>query len=372
MKIGILTLPLEINYGGILQAFALQRTLIKMGHNVVTIDRHNRKKYPSLRVHVLGYCKRMFLHYLRGKNVSTKWNPFISESDFFSSSVLTQKFISRNIELTKRIFSDQLVEIDEEYKFDAYVVGSDQIWNANYCPDSFLGYVKRDGVKKVVYAASCGNKSFFKDSYKVSISKELAKHFAGISVREKSLIELCKREIAVDVQWVLDPTLLLSKEEYLQVTENNVGTEPILFSYILDSNQKKDEIVSSLARTLNLTVVNGNRLNTEGDAAKAYPSVDDWIRNVNRSQFVITDSFHGTVFAILFNKQFMCIGNKKRGLSRFLSLLSIFGLENRLIDESNISNIDVVLKETIDYDIVNNIIDKERQNSLTFLRYSLQ
>jgi len=372
MKIGILTLPLETNYGGNLQAFALQRTLINLGHDVITIDRHNRREYPSLRVHILGYCKRLFFHYVKGKNVSTKWNPFISDEEYASSAIETQKFISRNIKLTRRIFSDQLVEIENDYQFDAYVVGSDQIWNGNYCPSSFLDFVKREGVKKVVYAASCGNNSFFSDSSKTRICRDLAKDFSGISVRENILVDLCKQKLSIDAQWVLDPTMLLSQDDYLSVTKNNVGSIPVLFSYILDSDSTKDAVVANIAKSLDLPVINGNRVNNEGDASKTFPPVDDWIHNINRSQFVVTDSFHGTVFAIIFNKQFISIGNKKRGMSRFLSLLRKFGLENRLIDETKLSRANAILGQPIDFELVNSILEREKTESIKYLSKVLQ
>lgn len=137
MKIGILTLPQETNYGGILQAYALQHTLRGMGHDAITIDRHNRKEYPSWWIHFAGYCKRIIQHYLEGKNVTTKWNPIVSPEEYAILSSETQRFIDRNIKLTKRVFSDELADIENEYQFDAYVVGSDQVWQEYYCPASF-------------------------------------------------------------------------------------------------------------------------------------------------------------------------------------------------------------------------------------------
>ncbi len=192
MKIGILTLPQETNYGGILQAFALQRVLRNMGHDVLTIDRHNRREYPSFGCHIAGYMKRLAQHYLQGKkNVSVKWNPFLSSDEYDRISKDTQKFIDRNIRLTRRVFSDQLAEIDKEYRFDAYVVGSDQVWLDNYCPESFLSFVSRANVTKLVYAASCGKKSFFDNPAKLKVCRELVKDFKSVSVREEHLVALC-------------------------------------------------------------------------------------------------------------------------------------------------------------------------------------
>ncbi len=373
MKIGILTLPQETNYGGILQAFALQRTLIKMGHDAITIDRHNCKEYPSIKIHIAGFCKRLFQHYLQGKrNVSTKWNPFISADEYKSASAETQKFIDRNLRLTKRVFSNQLDEIEKEYQFDAYIVGSDQVWLDYYCPASFLDFVKRKDVKRVTYAASCGQKSFFKNAAKVSQCRDFAKLFNGISVREAQLIEKCKEYLGIDVQWVLDPTLLLNPSEYLDATRPDIiDKEPVLFSYILDSNEDIKVIVNTIANKLNLPIVNGNRIHEIGNAGKVYPSVDSWLQNINRARFVITDSFHGTVFSILFNKPFLSIGNYGRGIERFQSLLERFELDDRLFTNIDLESILLKVNTNIDFERVNRIINEERVKSFEFLQKSL-
>lgn len=344
----------------------MQRVLRNMGHDAMTIDRHKRKQYPSLKVHIAGYLKRLFQHYLQGKkNVSVKWNPFISDQDYKAVSEKTQAFINRNMKMTRWVYTDQLAEIDNEYQFDAYVVGSDQVWLDYYCPSSFLDFVKRPGVKKLFYAASCGKLSFFINSAKVAVCRELVKSFSGVSVREESLLQPCKEKLGVDALWVLDPTMLLERSDYLEATECNADTKPIIFSYILDQNPEKDALVNAIASHKNLPVVNGNRKN--GGKNAVFPSVDDWIQNINRSEFVVTDSFHGTVFAILFNKPFVTIGNVGRGLARFESLLGRFGLHDRLVEDIQI---DVILKlsdEQIDFSKVNGIIDDERAKSLEYL-----
>lgn len=372
MRIGILTLPQETNYGGILQAFALQRTLRKMGHDAITIDRHNRKGYSSLLVHIAGYCKRLLQHYILGrKNVPIKWNANISPDEFKLVSGETQKFIERNILLTRSVFSDELAEIEKEYQFDAYVVGSDQVWLEYYCPSSFLSFVHREGVKRVCYAASCGKKSFFNYPDKVKQCRNLAPLFDGISVREDYLIPLCKDKLGVDAQWVLDPTMLLDPKDYLDASLCNVDNTPILFSYILDPDHEKDTIINSIADMLSVPIVNGSRIYETG-SSPVYPSVDDWLYNINRAKFVVTDSFHGTVFSILFNKPFLSIGNARRGMARFQSLLKRFGLEDRLIF-INGTETDYLTKvrESIDYDKVNHYLSIERVKSFNFIVKSL-
>lgn len=375
MRIGILTLPLEVNYGGILQAFALQKTLLKMGFDAVTIDRHNRRKYSSLWRHLASYGKRLLQYYILRKDVCTRWNPFISDDDFLIFSSNTQKFINRNIRLTKRVYSDELKKIDEEYRFDTYVVGSDQIWLDNYCPGTFLDFVNRPNVRKVVYAASCNERnSFFNKASKVRLCKELAKNFQGISVREKFLVPKCQERLGIEAEWVLDPTMLLASEEYLEVIDSKEGDDPVVFSYLLDDTPSKRNIVDSIVKELGIPSVDGNIVGkVDGHVRKIqpYPSVDDWLRNLHRSRFVVTDSFHGTVFSILFNKPFVTIGNTRRGLNRFKSLLELFGLESRIIGQDELSKAISLVCENIDFESVNNLLNRRREESLSFIRKNL-
>ena len=112
-----------------------------------------------------------------------------------------------------------------------------------------------------------------------------------------------------------------------------------------------------------MTLIDGNRIYND----EPFPSVDDWIRNLNRACFVVTDSFHGTVFSILFNKQFVSIGNASRGLSRFQSLLGMFGLESRLVGDASEADVSVLLGNEIDFDNVNAVLAVKRSLSLNFL-----
>lgn len=370
MRIGILTLPQETNYGGILQAFALQHTLRKMGHEPITVDRHNRREYPSLGIHVLGFVKRIFQHYIMHKDITVKWNPFLSDVAFEKSMSEMRKFVNRNMQMTYSVYSDQLQQVEDEYLFDAYVVGSDQVWLKNYCPNSFLDFVKREGVVKVIYAASCSSNSFFKDNNKIKVCAELAKQFTGISVREKQLIEQCQTYLGITPQWIIDPTMLLTSQEYLDAAISQSSNSPCIFTYILDENSKKESIIYKVKSEIGLPIVRGNN-KTIVDGIAIADSVDKWLHSIYQSSFVVTDSFHGTVFAILFNKPFVSIVNKERGADRFISLLSMFGLESRLICEKDDIDTKTIIDNVIDYDKVNNILEIEKKKALSFLAKSL-
>ena len=376
MKIGILTLPLETNYGGILQAFALQRVLHSMGHEVLTIDRHNRKAYKSFGANVLGFCNRLKQKYLEGKDVSIRWNPFMSREVYRKITYQTRDFVTRNMVLTREVWSDQLAEIDKEYQFDAYVVGSDQVWLPGYFPGSFLNFVTRKNVIKLFYAAS-GNFGFINRKENVEACKRFASEFNAISVREDALVGISEKYLGKKTELVLDPTLLLDSEDYLSVTKNNVGEEPILFVYVLDSSKEKDSLINAVNEKTKLPVVKVNASTTYVKKTGInideciFPPVDDWLRNLYRADYVITDSFHGTVFSILFNKQFIAIGNAKRGMNRFTSLLKLFHLEDRLITEFNKEYIDKLTNKKINFQVVNSILMCKRIESLSFLERNL-
>lgn len=378
MKIGILTLSLETNYGGILQAFALQKVLRDMGHDVYTIDRHNRRKYKSLKNNVLGYAKRIIQRYVMHRNVPVCWNPFMSDEVYKKISSNTRDFVSRNMKMTRECWSDELSEIDNEYQFDAYVVGSDQVWLPAYYPTSFLSFVKRPNVIKVIYAASCGKKSFLDvEGAKEDVAK-YAKGFSGISVREDNLAQRTAKYLGETPVHVLDPTMLLTPDDYLNATFDKMGHEPIVFSYILDMNEEKSHLTKDISMKLSLPLVEGNttcpyvKSNTTDINKCIFPSVDNWIRNLQRADFVVTDSFHGTVFAILFNKQFLTIGNEKRGMGRFISLLKQFDLEDRMVVNFTKTSILGKIQERIDYSVVNRKLQEQKVKSLAFLIQSLE
>lgn len=377
MKIGILTHALETNYGGILQAFALQKVLRDMGHEVYTIDRHDRRAYKSLKANILGYAKRNIQRYLQHKNVPVCWNPFITDEVYKIITSNTRDFVARNMNMTRECWSDELAEIDNEYKFDAYVVGSDQVWLPAYYPTSFLSFVKRPNVIKVVYAASCGRKSFLDvEGAKENVAK-YAEGFSGISVREDTLVNQTAKYLGVTPIHVLDPTMLLTPIDYLNASFDNVGTEPIVFSYILDMNEEKSELAKAISKKLSLPLIEGNTtclyVKSKGvDVTKCtFPPVDNWIRNLQRAEFVVTDSFHGTVFAILFNKQFVTVGNEKRGIGRFKSLLRQFDLEDRMVVNISFPEIMDTLQKKIDYVVVNCKIQELKLKSFTFLQNSM-
>lgn len=337
MKIGILTLPLHTNYGGILQAYALQTVLKKMGHEVVVFDNSNRRKVPGLKI----YLKRLYRKYIKGRNFvffeELKYNreyPVISQN--------IQPFINRYIN-RKELKSFEDIN---ESEYDAIIVGSDQVWRHFYFPsmwqcnidDAFLGFAKDWNIKRIAYAASFGTDEWEYTNSETEICRNLLSSFDGTSVREDSAVKLCAKHFAHNPVHVLDPTMLLDKEDYIETfmiakTEKSKGT---LLNYILDWNEQKHELIAKISKDRSLVPFEVNS-NTDDSKAplsdRVQPSVESWLRGFYDAKFVVTDSFHACVFAILFGKPFVAIGNVTRGMSRFNSLLGMFGLLGHLITD---------------------------------------
>lgn len=336
MKIGILTLPLHTNYGGILQAYALQTVLERMGHEVEVIDTPNIKSSPSL--WTIG---KRIIKKLLGRKVSLflekKYN-----KEFPIISQYTQLFVDKYIHRKVVNTPEELQEDD----FDAIVVGSDQIWRPKYygkIENAYLKFAKDWNIKRIAYAASFGTDEWEYTPHQTARCGELLRMFDAVSVREASGVGLCKEYFGVEAKHVLDPTMLLNKEDYIKLIET-AGTpksKGTLLNYILDDTPEKRALIEQIAKDKGLVPFRVNSRVEDHNAPleeRIQPPVEQWLRGFYDAEFVVTDSFHACVFSILFNKPFVVVGNKERGMARFISLLKMFGLENRLIcsvDEYN-------------------------------------
>ena len=378
MKIGILTQPLYTNYGGLLQAFALQMVLKQMGHEVLTIDKRLREE--SLFKKICSITKRFGFRIFCCKHTLIRVWPTIKEQNLIAQN--TNRFISENIRITERIDSLKSFSLLKKNDFEAYIVGSDQVWRPEYSPcitNYFLDFIdKKENVKRIAYSASFGVDNWEFSSKLTEQCASFAKNFDAISVREDSAVRLCKEYLGVDANHVLDPTMLLPKEDYVKLVEkdNIPKSKGTLMAYVLDKSYENTEIIEKIAKELNLTPFSVMPEKTFSEVGKKcieyciFPPVTEWIRGFMDAAFVVTDSFHGTVFSIIFNKPFISIGNTRRGLTRFTSLLKIFGLEERLILSSNELTSEKI-NTTIDFTRVNQIKKKKRQLALMFLDKAL-
>ena len=352
MKIGILTLPLHTNYGGILQAYALFTVLQNMGHSVTLID---DKLYT-----IETWKERLSLirwNAMKRIGLKSTCHPQIEQQN-------EMKFILPFI--SKHLPNQISVSKVRPNLFDAIVVGSDQVWRGAYSTNLFryfLDFTKGWSVKRYAYAASFGVDNWSQDESVLMACKRLIKNFDYISVREKSGIEVCSKMLEIKADWVIDPTMLLTKENYLSICTHQM-TSPActsLATYVLDRSEKTQKMINLIAEQEGLPVID---MQSSIDGRYKRP-IEHWLKSIAQSEYVFTDSFHGTVFAILFNKPFIVCGNKERGQPRFETLLSMTGLTDRMI--SSIEDIPIVLSRNIDWQKVNAKVDKERMRCLNIL-----
>ena len=372
MKIGILTLPLCNNYGGILQAYALQTVLERYGNEVVVID--IAQPVPVLRI-FLRIVKRFVKKYLFLRKNITIFSERKKEKEDLITSKHTSLFISRHIhKMTYKKYSD-ICESD----YDAIVVGSDQVWRPDYFAGSikhaFLDFAKGwDNIIRISYAASFGTDDWLFTKRQTSECCYLIKKFNAVSVRELSAVDICQKHWNIQATAVLDPTLLLLKDTYEQIVcESNIPQSPgNLLCYILDETDEKQRIIDDIAERCNLVPFRVNSKYEDYSAQlseRIQPPVEQWLRGFMDAKFVLTDSFHATVFSILFKKNFYVIGNKERGITRFVSLLSQLGLEHRLISES--FEMPIFSSES-DWGVVDEKLDSLRRDSIDYLNAALR
>lgn len=336
-KIAIYTLPLERNYGGILQAFALNKILSKHGYDSYVLKTKNK-----------GLKNRI-------KAIIDSHNPI-------------KKFTRKNI----RILSiKQLDEINlSNNNINTIIVGSDQVWRKSFAPDLkyFLPNLSNN-INKIAYAASFGIDYWDYNTDETNIIKNIVKNsFSSISIREKSGIELCKKILDINPQFVLDPTLLLEAREYKNFFSENKTNK--IFIYLLDyKNKYNSNFIDKIKKEKNLQTIQIN-LYKNKIAKRILPTVpiETWLSYIYNSEIVITDSFHGCVFSILFNKEFYILPNEEGGNSRISSLLEIFKLENRIIKTDKHININ----QKIDWESVNNILTEYRNASIQYLLTSIK
>ena len=424
MKVAIFTLPLVNNYGGILQAYALQRALESYGFDAPVVN---------LKIRQRGLFSRDYLKFLLAKLIYFKKykNAEFSTLRYYAD---TQRFIARNIETTREIYSPAaLKRLFEQEQFGACVLGSDQVFNPPYF-DAFennfsLGFAPH-GCIKIAYAASFGGESF-KGARDLELHKANLAKFKAISVRERGATALCESVFGISgAAFVLDPTLLAGREVFekfispvgatssvkpgaadlaqsdagrteadgeqiaicaasqetkaaktggaaqnlngtaadiadtafsAQDACENVAQKGRIFAYILDQNERKSEILKSVSEREGLGVREVN------DKANRV-SIEEWLSLIAGAQLVITDSFHGCAFSILFNKPFFAFINENRGSSRFYSLFESFELQDRVIKSAS----DVSLSKQVDWARVNEILSRRREASREFLISNLR
>lgn len=372
MRILVKTLPLRNgNYGGLFQALALQEKLRELGHFSATEAPHRFEM--SLRV-VAKYS----LHF-----ITRKTSLLITNS--IRNKILGnfQEFAQEKVNLTpkKHPFTSLYRRRYKEY--DAFVVGSDQVWRPAYCNVEEYMFkripVAGDTRPRVSYAASFG--ASLPGEFNVGAlnrCKKLLSRFTAISVRESSAVEPCGIYLGQTPITVLDPTLLWDKEFYESMCGlGAVSRNNSMLVITLDRSRALDVAISKLANELDLgtdyflpSFPQDSKSYKEDPSKYVLPDPRNWVEAIAQSNCIVTDSYHGMLFAIIFRKPFISLGNEKRGQDRFMSVLSQLGLERQLV--TDLSLLDKGLFSEIDWAIVEELLVVLREKSEDFLRSSLR
>ncbi|MDP5030966.1 polysaccharide pyruvyl transferase family protein [Paraglaciecola sp.] len=377
MKVGILTLPLHTNYGGNLQAYALINVLKKNNIDVVFLDRQ-RNKYNPLR-YLISLPKGVVKKYILRKPAPI-FDFLKAKLEYDQVSIHAREFTDHYIKPKSAALynGDDLLRECQNLRLDAIIVGSDQVWKPSYTPDIynyFFDFADPDKInlKRISYAASFGNDDWKYTDLETQRCASLLKKFSAISVREDLAVTQCKEHFAVDATHVLDPTLLLAAEDYLSLlTDKGLEKTSTVTSYVLDNSDFINTVFAKVSKSFACKI---SRLNTRTEELNApieeriAPPVQDWLHGIYTAKLLITDSFHGCAFAILFNVPFIVIGNERRGISRFNSLLNLFALQARMVKSE--SDITRALNHTIDWHDVNARLSVSKEESLGFLLTAL-
>lgn len=369
MKIGILSLNPGHNYGGILQSYALKTVLERMGHEVKVIsrDRYMTVWSPMM---LLKYAVRLFRRLVLRQPIGVFYEK--GHNDWMSRTY-GKMLTFCNKKLNLRVVKN-LEEI-EGSDFDAIVVGSDQVWRPKYfkpqfqatAADAYLKFAEHWNIKRIAYAPSFGVDEWEYTPEETQECAQLIQKFDGISVREQSAVSLCKERLNVDAACLCDPTMLLSKEDYISlVDESTPKSKGDLLVYCLDKSEELDSLVAKISKEKNLTPFSTNTNESEPGCQK--DSVESWIRGFMDADFVITDSFHACVFSLIFHKPFVVLGNRERGMSRFETLLHTFNQEQRLLYNASDFNDSLMIPT---FEPVEDTFANLRKQSTDFLKRTL-
>lgn len=352
MKIGILTLSLHYyNFGGMLQAYALYTYLKDRGHDVYVIKQFKTSPKEVIKKVVAPILKMLHIRhncvidYVQNKNF--------------------RHFIARNFH--HYIYYKDIKSGNGNYLLDAIVVGSDQVWrkwgdkwDVKYY---FMNFADGWDIKKLSYAASLGLNTWNFNEQDTQEIRHWLNQYSSVSVRENDALNLCREKLDINAEWNIDPTMLLNMTDYSKLLLDIKAESAPLITYILDPSKDKLEIRDAICRQQGVKpkAVNiQNGISSTG-VIEVQPSLESWLGNMMNAGFVITDSFHGTAFAINFNKPFIVLSNQLRGQSRLSSILNMFGLENRLVDK--VEDAEFIARTPIDWARVNAILDAQRNKS---------
>lgn len=376
-KVGLLSVY-NHNYGTILQAYALQKHLQKMGYENEIIF---YKKSKFLQIKRLLYIP-LLNSIIRGKFKDIYLKIFYK--DIYQKVLMTRedsfkKFIDNHLKFSS-IYNgrDELISSCKNYT--QFVVGSDQVWHPlNLGSDFFTMNFIPEQFNKVSYASSFGVSeipSKFLKKYQVFLSR-----INHISVRESDAIDIVKSISGKNAVQVVDPTLLLSRNDWEEICSKSLFNEKYVFCYFIGNNEEHRDMVKNFASQAGLKIVNIPHVDEFvksdidfADESPAFVGLSEFLSLIKNAEYVFTDSFHATVFSLIFRKKFVDVARFKNTSSqstnsRITSLLKVVNLEDRFLNEG--ASLNNIINKDIDFEQVEKQLSILKEKSLSFLENSL-
>ena len=349
MKIALLTIWHEKNYGAELQAYATIKILQNLGHEVEMID---IRLSDMQKLSIKGYIAQCIMWF---SPCNRKFN----------------RFWKKYIPCTRRYKSIEELKADPP-KADVYIVGSDQVWNPDITKsfaDMFFLNFGDEQTYRVSYASSFGTDTWTHPELKAYVQRQLSS-FDSVSCREDSGVSLLNKEFGIDARCVGDPTLLL--DNYFELTGPVAETSTLVY-YPLSYDEELESYAQQLARRLSLEPINNNNQKLFLNRLPwRRTSIEQWVKNIAQAKFVITRSFHGLVFCLLYKRQFAILASRNGRGDRLVNLLKAVGLEDRFYSSTAAIEKDHPWNRTIDYVVVDRLIVEKRNSSLDYLKLTLE
>ena len=360
----------SVNYGSIMQAFALQRTVMELGYGNHIIN-YVPNKWEKLAFFCKSSARFVTLKAkIENRKIESK---FLNREEIDFKNKKFEEFYKKSLALTEMIPTQkQMQSLNGQYRI--FLCGSDQIWNPNYFKKcNFLDFVS-DSNQKIAYAPSVGTTQLAENEK--SQMKPYLNRFDKISVREESSKSLIESVVDKPVQVVCDPVFLLPREKWIEDMQLKSPEEKYILCYFLGDNPEYQKTVEKLRDILNIKVkvIPTNTFGyTLGFETQKTVGPKDWLSLLYGAEFVLTDSFHATAFSIIFNKSFYVLKrfsdtSPKSQNSRIYHLLNMTGLEDRIWQ--NTTNVSYIENDT--WKTVDEKMRTERETSTLWLKNALE
>lgn len=345
------------NYGSCLQAYALQTCLKRFGCNAYVLS-ESKPKGKRSKLRAIWKILKPVKHYSLFQKIKRRKQA----KDFREKCEKLKRFSGNYI--SAKTITDRDSFIRSLAPEDIFLAGSDQIWstlNSHLSEWYSLQWVANDHTK-YSYAASIGVSSLT-DSQKKEYAEGLSS-FKTISLREKQAVEVFSQLFPNKIRQDLDPTLLLDSLFWRKLESPKLHPYPYVFVYMLRPDEKVIQIARKIAKERNCDIIFTGQFADKFKGIKTVcdAGVEEFLSYIDNSEAIVTNSFHGTVFSILFEKPFLSVKVSSTG-SRAESLLDMLGLNTQLIDKP-LDNYSL----QIDYTAAKSILGKEREKSLSYLR----